>query len=108
MSRCGVGDLVDLYCKGAFQGPLGTWLVGSKTLWDVSSILRLDIAARVGHKPSMIYDSLDTWHYAARANFDCLETGEKAKIITLLKRKTAEKMWLPRFLAEKMVLPCST
>jgi hypothetical protein len=94
-----VGSLVELWSSGAGgAGPMGTWLVGTKTLWDVEEIVGRNVTQ--DRHPSRLHHELE--RFSPKGDFFGLGRNKQKKIVELLRRKNAERGALVRILSESM------
>ena len=96
------GSLVQLFSwDGEGAGPMGTWLVGGRTLWDISDFVPGPKACIKSRAPSKLYSNGISRHSRV-GSFISLPTGAKVRILKRLRRLNAEGGDLERVLREGM------
>lgn len=82
-----VGTILSLSSWGKDgAGPMGDWLVGGRTLWDISEIMGLD-STKARH-PSKLYQEIKA--HEVLGTFHGLDWKKRCRIIEMLRTKTAE------------------
>jgi len=94
------GTIVKLWSRdGEGVGYMGAWLVGAKTLWDVTDIVPGN-ALKTTAVPK-IYTSISRWERIY--TFDAVPRGAQNRILASLDRKNAEGGSLARTLRSERI-----
>lgn len=96
------GSLVQLFSwDGEGAGPMGTWLVGERTLWDISEFVPGPKVGIKSRAPEKLYSGGISRHSRV-GSFLRLPMGAKIRILKRLRRLNAEGGSLERRLRGEM------